>query len=224
VHGYLLLDDRKISKSLGNVVDPLDLIDVYGADAVRFWCARSVSFGQDGAASIDGLRERYERELGNDLGNLLSRVTAMVARYRGGTLAVASSDESPVAVLLESLGADVARGLDVFDLTGALERIWEVVRSLNRHVEATAPWQLAKDEARADELDRVLYDLVDGLRAVAVALAAYLPTTSATILEALGQPPDTGWDEVAYGRTRAVEGLEPAAPLFPRVDEPATAA
>ena len=68
VHGYLLLDDRKISKSLGNVVDPLDLIDVYGADAVRFWCARSVSFGQDGAASVESLRERYERELGNDLG------------------------------------------------------------------------------------------------------------------------------------------------------------
>ena len=84
MHGYLLLDDRKISKSLGNVVDPLDLIDVYGADPVRFWCARSVSFGQDGAASVDGVHERYERELGNDLGNLLSRTTAMVARYRDG--------------------------------------------------------------------------------------------------------------------------------------------
>ena len=224
VHGYLLLDDRKISKSLGNVVDPLDLVDLYGADPVRFWCARSVSFGQDGAASVDGVRERYERELGNDLGNLLSRVTAMIVRYRGGALAAAPADDSPVAALLERLGGDVANGLDVFDLTGALERIWEVVRGLNRHVEATAPWQLAKDEARADELDRVLYDLADGLRAVAVALAAYLPTTSARILEALGQPASVSWDEVAYGRTRAVEGLEPAAPLFPRVDEPATAA
>jgi len=219
-----LLDDRKISKSLGNVVDPLDLIDVYGADAVRFWCARSVSFGQDGAASIDGLRERYERELGNDLGNLLSRVTAMIARYRGGTLAAAPSDASPVATLLELLADDVARGLDAFDLTGALERIWEVVRGLNRHVEATAPWQLAKDDARAKELDGVLYDLADGLRVVAVALAAYLPSTSARILEALGQPASVAWEEVAYGRTQAVEGLEPAAPLFPRVDEPATAA
>ena len=84
VHGYLLLDDRKISKSLGNVVDPLDLIDVYGADPVRFWCARAVSFGHDGAASIAGIHERYERELGNDLGNLLSRTTAMVARTAAG--------------------------------------------------------------------------------------------------------------------------------------------
>ena len=224
VHGYLLLGDRKISKSLGNAVDPLDLIDVYGPDAVRFWCARSVSFGQDGAASIDGLRERYERELGNDLGNLLSRTTAMVARYRDGTLVAVPADDSEVAAILAPLGADVAARLDSFDLTGALERIWEVVRALNRHVEVTAPWQLAKDETRAVELDRVLYDLVDGLRAVAVALAAYLPDTSRRILAALGQPPTLDWVEVAYGRTRAVEGLEPAAPLFPRVDEPATAA
>ena len=82
-HGYLLLDDRKISKSTGNLVSALDLIDVYGADAVRFWCARAVSFGQDGNVALDGVRDRYERELGNDLGNLLSRTTAMLARYRG---------------------------------------------------------------------------------------------------------------------------------------------
>jgi methionyl-tRNA synthetase len=224
VHGYLLLDDRKISKSRGNVLDPLDLIDVYGADAVRFWCARSVSFGQDGTASIDGLRERYERELGNDLGNLLSRTTAMVVRYRGGALRAVPSNDSEIAAILAPLGDDLAGRLDAFDLTGALERIWEIVRALNRHVEATAPWQLAKDDARADELDRVLYDLVDGLRVVAVVLASYLPQTSRRILAALGQPHLIGWAEVAYGRTRAVDGLEPAAPLFPRVDEPTLAA
>ena len=187
VHGYLLLDDRKISKSLGNVVDPLDLIGVYGVDAVRFWCARSVSFGQDGTASISGLHERYERELGNDLGNLLSRTTAMLSRYRDGNLAAVPSDISPVKTILEPLADDVARRLDVYDLTGALERIWEVVRALNRHVEATAPWQLAKDESRGAELDAVLYDLADGLRVVATALAAYIPDTSAAILTALGQ-------------------------------------
>jgi methionyl-tRNA synthetase len=98
------------------------------------------------------------------------------------------------------------------------------VRGLNRHVETSAPWQLAKDDARADELDRVLFDLVDGLRAVAVALASYLPETSARILEALGQPSTLDWSEVAYGRTRAVESLAPAEPLFPRIDEPAPAA
>ena len=224
VHGYLLLNDRKISKSLGNVVDPLDLIDVYGVDAVRFWCARSVSFGQDGVASIESLRERYERELGNDLGNLVSRVTAMIARYRDGALAAVPSSDSEVGGFLAPLADDVAARLDTFDLTGALERIWEVVRGLNRHVEATAPWQLAKDEARAAELDRVLYDLADGLRAVAVALAAYLPGTSERILDALRQPVELDWSEVAYGRSRAVDGIEPASPLFPRVEAPTLAA
>ncbi len=224
VHGYLLLDDRKISKSLGNVVDPLDLIDVYGADPVRFWCARAISFGQDGAASIVGIHERYERELGNDLGNLLSRTTAMVARYRGGTLRATRSAEGVVAAALATLGADVAAQLDGFDVTGALERIWDVVRTLNREVEATAPWQLAKDEARADELDRVLYDLVDGLRAVAVALAPYVPDTTAAILSSLRQPPDVDWSRVAYGLTGATEGIEAAAPLFPRIDAPVEAA
>ena len=135
VHGFLLLDDRKISKSLGNVIDPLDLVDVYGVDAVRFWAARAVSFGQDGSASIDGVRERYERELGNDLGNLLSRTTAMIARYRDGRVVARPEAGSPVAAALADLGPDVAARLDRYDLTGALERIWEVVRALNRYVE-----------------------------------------------------------------------------------------
>jgi methionyl-tRNA synthetase len=223
-HGFLNLDDRKISKSLGNIVDPLELIDVYGVDAVRFWAARSVSFGQDGNVTLESLHDRYERELANDLGNLLSRTTAMIARYRGGVLAARPRPESAVASALGPLGVDVEQRLDEWDLTGALERIWEVVRSLNRHVEVEAPWQLAKDEARADDLDAVLYDLADGLRAVAIALAAYIPDTSARILEALAQPPDVSWEGVAYGRTAATEGIVAAEPLFPRIETPAAAA
>ncbi len=224
VHGYLLLDQHKISKSLGNVVDPLDLVDIYGTDPVRFWCARATTFGQDGNVSIDGLRERYERELGNDLGNLLSRTTAMIARYRGGSLRCAADAHSPVKALLDPLGADVAARFDVFDITGALEQIWEVVRGLNRHVETTAPWQLAKDEAQSDALDRVLYDLVDGLRALAVALHPYLPSTAPRVLEALGQPSDLDWSNVAYGLATEVSGIGPAQPLFPRIDTPSAAA
>ncbi len=225
VHGYLLLDDRKISKSLGNVVDPLDLIDVYGADAVRFWAIRAVSFGQDGSVSIESFHERYERELANDLGNLLSRTTAMVGRYLGGELPARASDDSRVRELLAPLADDVAAKLDVYDLTGALERVWEVVRGLNRYVESQAPWQLAKDESSRPELERTLYDLVDGLRVVAVALAAFLPETSGRILEALTlDGSDVAWDGVAYGRTDARSGIVPAAPLFPRIDAPAATA
>src|ERR687885_252006 len=193
VHGYLVLDDRKISKSLGNVVDPLELTSVYGIDPVRFYVARVTRFGQDGNVSVDDLHERYERELGNDLGNLLSRTTAMIARYRDGRLASAAW-ESPFRGELDALARDVPTRLDEWDLSGALDAVWGVVRSLNRYVEERAPWQLAKDEAKGEELDRTLYDLADGLRAVAIALAAYLPETSDRILISLGQPQDVAWD------------------------------
>jgi methionyl-tRNA synthetase len=223
VHGYLLLDERKISKSLGNVVDPLDLIEVYGADAVRYWCARAVSFGQDGSASIDGLAERYERELGNDLGNLLSRTTAMIARYRGGRLP-AGEPTQELAREVTAVRDGVLGDLDRYDITGAVDRIWSLVRALNRYVTERKPWEIAKDETKAAELDQVLYDLADGLRVVAVALAAYLPETAPRILAALGQTPTLDWDEVAPGRLQAAEGIEAAAPLFPRLETSAAAA
>jgi methionyl-tRNA synthetase len=219
VHGYLLIDDRKMSKSLGNVIDPLDLIDTYGVDPLRFFLLRATPFGQDGSVSISGLHERYERELGNELGNLLSRTTAMVARYRDGRIpGVAGTEE--LASTLDELGAVAGARLEAFDLSGALDEIWEVVRRLNRHVEQTRPWELARDDSRAPELDRVLYDLADGLRATAVALAPYLPETAPRILAALGQAGELGWDGVAAGRTAPAEGIEAAAPLFPRVESP----
>jgi methionyl-tRNA synthetase len=220
VHGYLLMDDRKMSKSVGNVIDPLELIDVYGVDAVRYYLFRAASFGQDGNISVDGLHERYERELGNDLGNLLSRTTAMVARYRDGKLPVVQGSAELMAEL-EGLGPKVFARLDAYDLTGGLDEIWEVVRALNRHVEQNAPWELAKDEAKADELDRVLFDLADGLRVLAIVLAPYLPETTPRILEALGQDGSLDWERARAGQIRAAEGIAPAEPLFPRVDSPA---
>ncbi|MGH3020388.1 MAG: class I tRNA ligase family protein, partial [Gaiellaceae bacterium] len=223
VHGYLLMDERKMSKSLGNVIDPLDLIDVYGVDPVRFYLFRVATFGQDGSISVDGLHERYERELGNDLGNLLSRTTAMIARYRNGRLRSAAVSEE-LASDVDRVRTQAGGRFDEFDVTGALEIVWELVRRLNRHVERNAPWELAKDPARAGDLDRVLFELADGLRAAAVALAAFVPDTSERILTALRQPVDVAWDDVAPGRTDEVEGIEPAAPLFPRVDAPSAAA
>jgi len=220
VHGYLLMDDRKMSKSVGNVIDPLELIDVYGVDPVRYYLFRAASFGQDGNISVDGLHERYERELGNDLGNLLSRTTAMVARYRDGTLPVVAGTKE-LASELDGLPPKVAERLDAYDLTGGLDEIWEVVRALNRHVEQNAPWELAKEDARAGELDRVLFDLVDGLRVLAIVLSPYLPDTAPRILAALGQDESLDWEGARSGRTRGADGIAPAQPLFPRVDAPA---
>jgi methionyl-tRNA synthetase len=222
VHGFLLLDDRKISKTLGNVIDPLDLTGVYGIDPVRFWAARAVQFGQDGSVSLDSLHERYEKELGNDLGNLLSRTTAMLVKYRDGHIPAAESLLETVSI--DELRTNVAERLDVFDITGALDVIWDLVRQLNKLVTDTKPWELAKDDANAAQLDRVLYTLADGLRATAVALAAYLPETSPRILEALGQTDDLAWENVAVGKTVPTGGIEAAQPLFPRLEAPATAA
>jgi methionyl-tRNA synthetase len=223
VHGYLTIDQRKISKSVGNVIEPLDLTGVYGVDALRYYLFRAARFGHDGDTSIEELHERYERDLGNDLGNLLSRTTALIARFRDGRLAAAESG-GEIAAAIGRVGTTVPSQLDEYDLTGALDTIWELVRTLNRHVEQTKPWELAKDESRVDELDRVLYELADGLRAVAVAASAYLPETSARILTALGQAPDADWSLVAANRTQAVDGIEASEPLFPRVDLPAAAA
>ena len=221
VHGYLLLDDRKISKSTGNVLDPLELIDVYGVDAVRFWCARAVSFGQDGSASADGVRERYESELANDLGNLVSRTTALIARSRDGKV---RRGDAPPALDLETLATDVAARLDRFDVTGALDVLWEGVRGLNQYVTAEAPWQLAKDEANAARLDGVLYNVVDGLTGLAVALDAYLPETAPRILSALNQSGDLSWERVRNGVAEEVDGVAAAEPLFPRIELAASSA
>jgi methionyl-tRNA synthetase len=223
VHGYLNLDDRKISKSTGNVIDPLDLVSEYGVDPLRFWAARSVPFGQDGNVTLEGFRERYERELGNDLGNLLSRTTAMIARYRGGEVVAPAAVNDELAAAATAVREEVPPLLDRYDLTTALDRIWDYVRRLNRHVEQTKPWELAKDPAREADLDRALYELADGLRVAATALFAYVPETSTRILEALGQPLDVAWERVAAGRTEAIAGVEAAPPLFPRIDAPAVA-
>jgi methionyl-tRNA synthetase len=218
IHGYLLLDELKISKSLGNAIDPLELIDTYGADALRFWCARAVPFGQDGSASLSGIADRYQSELGNDLGNLLSRTTAMIARYRDGAIRGGPAAGSELQALIADLRDNVPRELDAFDITGAVDRIWTLVRYLNRYVTDRAPWTLAKDESKAAELDQVLYDLADGLRVCAIALWAYLPETAPKILEALGQPVAFDWELVEYGRLSPTTAVDAAPPLFPRLE------
>jgi methionyl-tRNA synthetase len=221
VHGYLNFDNRKMSKSLGNVIDPLELVDVYGVDAVRFYAARVTTFGQDGNVSVDDVRERYERELANDLGNLVSRTTAMIGRYRDGALEVADAGPPFDA---DALRGKVVEALDVYDITGALDEIWLAVRRLNQYVEETAPWQLAKDDARAEELSAVLYNLADGLTAIAVAVEPFLPESAPRILEALGQPADDfSIERIRRGTAAAATGIEPSPPLFPRVELPAVA-
>jgi methionyl-tRNA synthetase len=212
VHGYLTSGDQKMSKSLGNVIDPLQVIADLGADPLRFYVLREVQWGQDGSVTRDGLDRRYEGELANDLGNLVSRTTAMIARYRDGRVPGGTT-------ALESVHERVAERFDALDLTGALEEIWTLVRAANRYVEDTAPWALAKSEEAADaeRLDTALYTLADAVRALGVLLHPYIPSASERILAAIGDPGATDWSRAGLGLTAAGTAVEQPPPLFPRL-------
>jgi methionyl-tRNA synthetase len=217
IHGYLLMGEKKMSKSLGNVLDPFEAIERFGADALRFYCFREVSFGGDGAISTAGFEARYETELANDFGNLASRVLAMVERYRDGVVPVAQVD----AVLQEDFEGVVGRFgelLDRAELSQALEEAWKLVRRLNRYVEETRPWDLAKDEADPERLDEVLYNLAEGLRATTLLLVPYLPQTSEQLLAALGED---SRELSKLGSRRGGQRVERVPPLFPKIETPA---
>ncbi|MHB1537049.1 MAG: methionine--tRNA ligase [Solirubrobacteraceae bacterium] len=218
VHGHLLMDGEKMSKSLGNVLDPFAAIDRFGSDALRFYLLRDVSFGQDGSVSTAAFEQRYESELANEYGNLASRVLAMVSRYRDGVVPDAELDPL-LAAELDPLPGEVRSLIDEIELTHALEAIWRRVRRLNRYVEETAPWQLAKREDAATELDSVLASLVHGLNAVTVLLHPYLPGATARLAEALGaQELSLTTLEGSAARSLAGARLQPLSPLFPKVE------
>jgi methionyl-tRNA synthetase len=188
VHGFLLgADGRKMSKSLGNVLDPFEVIDQFGTDALRFYLMRDVPFGGDGAVGMGAVRTRYDAELANEYGNLASRTIAMVQRYRDGVVPAVATDPSLDADL-EGLPQEVAALMDRAEPTQALDRIWQRVRRLNRYVEEQAPWQLARDPADAGKLDQTLASLIEGLRTVNVMLEPYMPVTTEKLRAALGSP------------------------------------
>jgi methionyl-tRNA synthetase len=213
VHGYLLMDGEKMSKSLGNVLDPFAVIDRFGADALRFYLLREVPFGQDGSVSTASFELRYETELANELGNLASRTIGMLWRYREGVVARGELDPG-LAADFEGMCERVCAQIDHAQLTLALDEIWQRVRRLNRYVEERAPWVLAKEPEQADELDRVLATLAEGLRSVTVLLWAFLPTSAERLLEALGAP-ERSIAGAALGAGR-IERVAEIAPLFPK--------
>ena len=176
IHGYLLLGEHKMSKSLGNVIRPFQVADIYGPDALRFYVLREVSFGSDGEVSPEGFETRYTTELANEYGNLASRTLAMVERYRDG---VVPSAEPAAALAGEFQGIADAVGarIDEVELTAALDEIWRRIKVLNRYVQDEEPWQLAKDDAEVERLDQVLYTLAEGLRVVSVLLHPFMPNS-----------------------------------------------
>jgi methionyl-tRNA synthetase len=217
IHGFLLMGEKKMSKSLGNVIDPVQVVEQFGADALRHYCFREVSFGQDGSVSAAGFEERYEAELANEWGNLASRSLAMIERYRDGV--VPGTEPDPVLAAGEDGFADLVERvnelLDRAELTQALAAIWDRVRRLNRYVEESRPWDLAKDGSRAADLDQVLYSLAEGVRVLALLLLPYMPATSERLLDALSEP---GRELAELGSRGGGERIERIPPLFPKLE------
>jgi methionyl-tRNA synthetase len=211
IHGYLLMDEHKMSKSLGNVIDPFQIIEKFGTDALRFYLMREVSFGQDGNVSTEGFENRYTTELANEYGNLASRTLAMIDRYRDGEV------KQPADVSeLPDIAQSVCERLDRIDITGALDVIWQEVRALNAFVAAEEPWKIAKDPDRAADLDAVLYRLAEGLRVVSILLHPWIPDATDKLLAALGEErreiASAKFGDWGGGHVRKID------PLFPRVD------
>ncbi len=213
VHGFLLMDGEKMSKSLGNVLDPVGVVDRFGADALRFYLMRDVPFGSDGSVSPAAFDARYETELANEYGNLAGRSIAMVHRYRDGVVPRVAPDPE-LATAFEELPDRVAGLIDEGSISQALDEIWERVRRCNRYVEEQAPWQLAKDDAQAERLDVVLASLIEGVRALTVLLSPWLPASTGKLLAALDAG-DESWAMASFGAGQ-VGSISELEPLFPK--------
>ncbi len=223
-HGWLLIDDGKMSKSVGNVVDPVILCDRYGVDAVRYFLLREIAFGSDGNFSNRALINRINSDLANDLGNLVSRTTSMIKKYFAGSLPdereATDYDRDLVETAL-STGRLVAEHMDSLNFNLALQDIWTLIGRSNKYIDETRPWILAKDEGQNASLANVLYHLAAALRVVAVLLQPFMPTTAQAIFEALniteaGQKTwSSATDFTAY---RPAGPVAAARPLFPRID------
>jgi methionyl-tRNA synthetase len=213
VHGFLLgPDEAKMSKSRGNVLDPFAIIARHGADALRHYLFREVSFGQDGPVSEEGFQARYDAELANEYGNLASRTLNMLERYCGGVVPAVAT-EATLRAEFAGLFERVDEMLSRAELSAALEEIWRHVRRLNRYVEENAPWALAREPDRAAQLSVVLASLAEGLRVVTVALLPYMPAKTAELLDALGAAERTARVFAAEGWGGTVTALPP---LFPK--------
>ncbi len=223
-HGWLLLEGGKMSKSKGNVVDPVILIEKYGVDAIRYFLLREVPFGSDGVFSNEALINRINMDLANDLGNLLSRTVAMVEKYFGGVIPAEQEGGDFDEDLEQTVLGSVAKAEDFiekFQFSNALAEIWKGISRANKYIDETTPWVLAKDEAKKARLASVMYHLVESLRIVSVLIQPFMPETPAKMQAQLGltDAKYTQWETASvWGVTPAGTKVQKGDIIFPRID------
>jgi methionyl-tRNA synthetase len=218
-HGWWLRDDRKMSKSVGNVARPDELIDRLGPDGLRWFLLRDMVFGQDANFSDEAVVDRYNGDLANGLGNTLSRLVTLSRRAFDNRTPPAPPGDGPLAKLAAEVTAEYRAAMDDHAFHRALEALWRLVAETNQHLVTSEPWKLLKDESARGRVEEILGQGLEAVRVVAVGLLPVMPETAARVLEGLGSEVPTSLDALSWGRLAVNAPLPEAEPLFPRVDK-----